>query len=182
MRKRACITGVVAASAGLLMAGTPAIADSADNDGVNVGNDNNVSVLPVQACGNNVAVLGAVVPLLSPQSNECVNAPIVDHPSVKPEKPKPEKPEKPEKPGHDHEKPEKPGHDHEKPEKPGHDHEKPEKPGHDHEKPEKPGHDHGKPEKPGHDHVPAPGGDVQPEELPAAPTPVAVAGHHAVTG
>ncbi|TDC95979.1 hypothetical protein E1161_03770 [Saccharopolyspora aridisoli] len=57
-------------------------ADSSDNDGVNVLNDNNVSVLPVQACGNKVAALGAVVPLLSPQSSECVNAPVVDHPSA----------------------------------------------------------------------------------------------------
>ncbi|MGP4019680.1 hypothetical protein [Saccharopolyspora sp. 5N708] len=57
-------------------------ADSADNDGINVLNDNNLSVLPIQACGNNVAVLGAVVPILSPQLNKCVNAPIVDHPKV----------------------------------------------------------------------------------------------------
>jgi hypothetical protein len=68
------------ATAGLLAFTPIAAADSADNDGVNVGNDNNVSLIPVQLCGNNVAVLGAVVPLLSPQVNECVNAPIVDHP------------------------------------------------------------------------------------------------------
>ncbi|TDD92058.1 hypothetical protein E1202_03695 [Saccharopolyspora karakumensis] len=57
-------------------------ADSSDNDGINVLNDNNLSVLPVQACGNNVAVAGAVVPILSPQTAECVNAPILDHPSA----------------------------------------------------------------------------------------------------
>ncbi|MCI2421617.1 hypothetical protein MOQ72_29705 [Saccharopolyspora sp. K220] len=57
-------------------------ADSADNDGINILNDNNASILPIQACGNNVAVLGIVLPILSPQLNECVNAPIVDHPKV----------------------------------------------------------------------------------------------------
>nr|WP_228046949.1 hypothetical protein [Saccharopolyspora sp. HNM0983] len=56
-------------------------ADSADNDGVNVLNDNNLSVLPVQACNNDIAVLGAVVPVLSPSEAECTNAPVVDHPS-----------------------------------------------------------------------------------------------------
>ncbi|GAB3284241.1 hypothetical protein [Parasphingorhabdus pacifica] len=81
MLKKAVV--VAGAAAGLMALAPVANADSADNDGVNVLNDNNISVLPVQACGNNVAVLGAVVPILSPQSNECVNAPIVDHPSIK---------------------------------------------------------------------------------------------------
>ncbi|MBQ6643887.1 MAG: hypothetical protein IJH84_23030 [Saccharopolyspora sp.] len=57
-------------------------ADSADNDGVNLLNGNNVSVLPVQACGTNAAVAGAVVPILSPQPSQCVNAPLTDHPSA----------------------------------------------------------------------------------------------------
>ncbi|SDX59125.1 hypothetical protein SAMN05216215_1012195 [Saccharopolyspora shandongensis] len=78
MLKKAAI--VAGAAAGLLALAPVANADSADNDGINIGNDNNLSVLPVQACGNNVAVLGAVVPILSPQLNNCVNAPIVDHP------------------------------------------------------------------------------------------------------
>ncbi|MEU5851820.1 hypothetical protein [Saccharopolyspora shandongensis] len=78
MLKKAAI--VAGAAAGLLALAPVANADSADNDGINIGNDNNVSVLPIQACGNNVAVLGAVVPILSPQINNCVNAPIVDHP------------------------------------------------------------------------------------------------------
>ncbi|TDD41576.1 hypothetical protein E1288_32200 [Saccharopolyspora elongata] len=61
--------------------GTAAFADSADNDGINAVNDNNVSAVPVQACGNNVgAAIGVVVPILSPQANNCVNAPVVDHP------------------------------------------------------------------------------------------------------
>ncbi|MGW3467384.1 hypothetical protein ACWDKQ_02685 [Saccharopolyspora sp. NPDC000995] len=80
MLKKAAI--VAGAAAGLLALAPVANADSADNDGINIANDNNVSVLPVQACGNNIAVAGAVVPILSPQLNNCINAPIVDHPKV----------------------------------------------------------------------------------------------------
>ena len=81
MRTAARIAGAtgVAATAMLALAG-PAFADSADNEGVNVGNDNNISAVPVQLCGNNAAVLGAVVPTLSPQTPSCVDAPVVDHP------------------------------------------------------------------------------------------------------
>ncbi|RKT83408.1 hypothetical protein SAMN05421805_105106 [Saccharopolyspora antimicrobica] len=78
MLKKAAV--VAGAAAGLLALAPVANADSADNDGINILNDNNASVLPIQACGNNVAVVGAVVPILSPQINHCVNAPIVDHP------------------------------------------------------------------------------------------------------
>lgn len=63
----------------MLAIGSPAFADSADNDGVNLLNDNNASVLPVQLCGNDVAVLGAVADVASPENTECVNAPIGDH-------------------------------------------------------------------------------------------------------
>lgn len=63
----------------MLAIGSPAFADSADNDGVNLLNDNNASVLPVQLCGNDVAVLGAVADVASPENTECVNAPIDDH-------------------------------------------------------------------------------------------------------
>ncbi|MGW3467383.1 hypothetical protein ACWDKQ_02680 [Saccharopolyspora sp. NPDC000995] len=80
MLKKAAI--VAGAAAGLLALAPVANADSADNDGINIANDNNVSVLPVQACGNNIAVAGAVVPILSPQLNNCINAPIVDHPKA----------------------------------------------------------------------------------------------------
>ncbi|GAA4612674.1 hypothetical protein [Saccharopolyspora hordei] len=79
LKKAAVVTG---AAAGLLALAPVAYADSADNDGINVLNDNNISVLPVQACGNDIAVLGAVVPLLAPQGDTCVNAPVVDHPEV----------------------------------------------------------------------------------------------------
>lgn len=80
MLKKAVI--VAGAVAGLLALAPVANADSEDNDGINLLNDNNVSVLPVQLCGNNVAVLGAVLPIASPNSSECVNAPIMDHPSA----------------------------------------------------------------------------------------------------
>ncbi|GAA0513332.1 hypothetical protein GCM10011581_04010 [Saccharopolyspora subtropica] len=80
MLKKAAI--VAGAAAGLLAVAPVANADSADNDGINILNDNNISAVPVELCGNNVAVLGAVVPLLSPQLSGCVNAPVVDHPRV----------------------------------------------------------------------------------------------------
>ncbi|RRO12597.1 hypothetical protein EIL87_23050 [Saccharopolyspora rhizosphaerae] len=71
--------GVAALS--IVTLGSTAFADTADNDGVNLLDDNNISAVPVQACGNNVgAAIGLVVPVLSPQSSECVNAPVVDHP------------------------------------------------------------------------------------------------------
>ena len=79
MRKTAGTIGAFIVGAGVLTGGT-AFADSTDNDGVNIGNDNNASVAPIQLCGNNVAVLGAVVPIASPQNVACTNAPIVDHP------------------------------------------------------------------------------------------------------
>ncbi|MCI2416676.1 hypothetical protein MOQ72_04515 [Saccharopolyspora sp. K220] len=83
MRTGARIASVATAAAAMLAVASPAFADSADNDGINVLEDNNVSAIPVQACGNNVGVLiGIVVPILSPQADQCVNAPIVDHPSA----------------------------------------------------------------------------------------------------
>ncbi|MFI0468254.1 hypothetical protein ACH347_29585 [Saccharopolyspora sp. 5N102] len=82
MRIATRVAGVAgAATLGVLSLGTAAFADSAENDGINAVNDNNVSAVPVQACGNNVgAAIGVVVPVLSPQANNCVNAPVVDHP------------------------------------------------------------------------------------------------------
>ncbi len=83
MRTSARVAGVATVAAGMLAVASPAFADSADNEGVNLGNDNNISAVPVQACSNNVgAAIGAAVPVLSPQTAECVNAPVVDHPSV----------------------------------------------------------------------------------------------------
>lgn len=84
MRIATRVAGVAGAAAlGVLSLGSTAFADSADNDGVNLLDDNNISAVPVQLCGNNVgALVGIVIPVLSPQTNECVNAPIVDHPST----------------------------------------------------------------------------------------------------
>ncbi|MEV0051685.1 hypothetical protein AB0H34_14440 [Saccharopolyspora shandongensis] len=80
MRTGARIAGVAAAAAAMMAIASPAFADSANNNGINLLDDNNVSAVPVQLCGNNVAVAAVVVPILSPQINNCVNAPIVDHP------------------------------------------------------------------------------------------------------
>lgn len=75
----AAATGV--AALGVMTLGSTAFADSDHNDGVNLLGDNNISAVPVQACANNVsAVLGLTVPVLSPQTAKCVNAPVVDHP------------------------------------------------------------------------------------------------------
>ncbi|MCI2422050.1 hypothetical protein MOQ72_31925 [Saccharopolyspora sp. K220] len=84
MRIATRVAGVAGAAAlGVMTLGTAAFADSADNDGINALDDNNVSAVPVQLCGNNVgALIGIVVPILSPQANDCVNAPIVDHPKA----------------------------------------------------------------------------------------------------
>ena len=80
MLKKAAIIG--GAAAGMLALAPVASADTHDNDGVNVLNDNNASVAPIQLCGNNIsAVVGVTVPVGSPQASECVNAPIVDHPT-----------------------------------------------------------------------------------------------------
>jgi len=146
VRKTTCLAGVVTATSGLLLSGVPALADTSDNDGLNIGNDNNASVAPVQACGNNVAVVGAVVPLLSPNTSQCTNAPIADHPS------------------HQHQGPSKPGKDEPAP------------------RPAAPQQPSGRAPQP------APAAEapsaVAPaaSELPAAPSPVAVDGHAAVTG
>ncbi|MEV4647627.1 hypothetical protein [Saccharopolyspora sp. NPDC049357] len=126
MRKTAYLAGALAmGTASMVIGGTQAFADSTDNDGVNVGNDNNMSVLPIQLCGNNIAILGAVVPVASPQNVVCgANAPIVEGPSEPPA------------------------------------------------------------EEPTEPPATQPPHEVSPgeESLPEAPAPVAVQGHHAVTG
>ncbi|PRW64906.1 hypothetical protein [Actinopolyspora mortivallis] len=77
LKKATAAVGV--AAAGMLAMAPIASADSKDNDGINLLNDNNISAVPIQLCNNDVAVLGAVVPILSPSGAKCVNAPIVDH-------------------------------------------------------------------------------------------------------
>ncbi|APU12896.1 MULTISPECIES: hypothetical protein [Actinoalloteichus] len=69
---------VAAAAAGLLMLAPAAHAGSYDNDGINILNDNQLSVLPIQLCGNNVAILGAIIPIASPQISHCTNAPQIN--------------------------------------------------------------------------------------------------------
>jgi hypothetical protein len=78
------IAGVTGATAiGMATLGATAFADSADNDGVNTANDNNTITAPVQTCALTV-VGGALgpIPVLSPNTNNCVNSPLVDHPSA----------------------------------------------------------------------------------------------------
>jgi hypothetical protein len=72
--------GIIAATAGLMAIGSPAFADSADNDGVNTGNDLNTITTPTQTCSNSLASVTSIL-FYSPQSNQCVNSPLVDHPS-----------------------------------------------------------------------------------------------------
>ncbi len=168
MGKTTYLVGSLAATAGLLVAGSPAFADSSDNDGINIGNDNNISVLPIQACGNNVAVLGVVAPILSPQKAQCVNAPIIDHPSAEKEEPEDDG----KKPDDDGKKPDDDG------DKPEDDGKKPDDEcDHNGDK-----CDGDKPEKgtePEEEHEGVGGGGA---ELPTAPTPEVVTGHAAVTG
>ena len=76
MLKKAVI--VAGAVAGLLALAPVANADSEDNDGVNVLNDNKVSV-PVQACGNSIPAVGAVLPLASSDSSGCAQGGVADH-------------------------------------------------------------------------------------------------------
>ncbi|SFT83962.1 hypothetical protein SAMN04487904_11060 [Actinopolyspora lacussalsi subsp. righensis] len=80
LKKTAATMGI--AAAGMVAMAPMASADSKDNDGINVLNDNNISAVPIQLCGNNVAVLGVVANVLTSQSSECVNAPVVDHPKA----------------------------------------------------------------------------------------------------
>ncbi|WP_245556169.1 hypothetical protein [Actinopolyspora mortivallis] len=85
MRTATRVAGAAGVAAmGMMTLGTSAFADSKDNDGINALDDNNISAVPIQACGNDIgAVIGLVIPILSPESSECVNAPVVDHPMSK---------------------------------------------------------------------------------------------------
>jgi hypothetical protein len=73
------VAGVAVLS--MLAAGSVALADSANNDGINTAEGLNTITAPVQNCSN--SVLGpALAHIMSPQSNKCVNAPLIDHPKV----------------------------------------------------------------------------------------------------
>lgn len=88
MRNKARVAGVVvAAAAGIMALGAPAFA-SEHNDvdvnhnheynGVNVLNENNVQV-PIGLCNNNVAGLGLVIPILSPQTAGDCSTAVIDN-------------------------------------------------------------------------------------------------------
>lgn len=67
------------AATGLVMAAPLAMADSHDDDGINAVNGNNISAVPVQLCGNDVAaVIGVIANIASPDITNCVNAPITE--------------------------------------------------------------------------------------------------------
>ncbi|GAA1092213.1 hypothetical protein [Nocardiopsis composta] len=74
MMRKFAIAGLVAGAAlgSVLMAGPAQAGDSSDQQ-----YNQNLQVLPVQLCNPNVAVLGATVPILSPQTTgDCTNGPI----------------------------------------------------------------------------------------------------------
>lgn len=81
LSKARTITGVVAAAAGLLALATPAFAADVDHNseynGINAGNGNNVQV-PIGVCNNNVALLGLVVPIGSPQTVGHCSTAVID--------------------------------------------------------------------------------------------------------
>jgi hypothetical protein len=77
LKKAAVVAG---AGVGLMAMAPVANADSAGNDGVNIANDNNISIAPIQICGTTITAVGPLVEVLSPNRNTCVNAPLVDHP------------------------------------------------------------------------------------------------------
>lgn len=87
MRTSVRVSTAAAIAAGLMSLGAPAFADSHGDNGLNLLDDNNLSVLPIQVCntGEIVPVLSDVVDLLghpqsqSPDTNNCANAPIQDH-------------------------------------------------------------------------------------------------------
>ncbi len=81
MRTSVRIACAALAAAGLSSVAAPAFADSIKDEGVNAIDDNNASVLPIQACNDNVAAaVGIIIPVLSPADAHCTNAPVVDHP------------------------------------------------------------------------------------------------------
>jgi hypothetical protein len=89
VRKTTGLMGAVAIGSGLIATGAPAYADSTNNNGVNLLDGNNVSVLPIQLCPGSSGILSDIVKVgsgsaLSPQTTNCVNAPIIDHPRAAP--------------------------------------------------------------------------------------------------
>ncbi|MFW5420502.1 hypothetical protein J0910_28205 [Nocardiopsis sp. CNT-189] len=74
MMRKFAVAGLVAGAAlgSVLMAGPAQAHDSSDQQ-----YNQNLQLVPVQLCNPNVAVLGANVPILSPQTaGDCTNGPI----------------------------------------------------------------------------------------------------------
>ena len=75
LKKAAVLTG---AAAGLMVLAPVANADSAGSDGLNLLNDSKVSV-PVQACGDTIPVVGAVLKVGATGTHSCVGSGLKDH-------------------------------------------------------------------------------------------------------
>ncbi|TQN33075.1 hypothetical protein FHX37_3073 [Haloactinospora alba] len=76
MLRRLCMAGAVAGAAmgAVLMAGPAQASDHGGDQQFN----QNLQVLPIEVCNANVGVLGASVPLGSPQkTGDCTNGPAV---------------------------------------------------------------------------------------------------------
>lgn len=84
MRTSVRVSTMAAIAAGLMSLGAPAFADSTGNNGLNLLDDNDISVLPVQACPGKLTVLSDLIPVLNTTSNSpnnvtCGQTPIKDH-------------------------------------------------------------------------------------------------------
>lgn len=90
VRNKARVAGVIAmAAAGMMVLGAPAFAATSHGqrddvdinhnhvyNGINLLNENNIQI-PIGICGNNVGILGAAIPVLSPQTTDnCASASI----------------------------------------------------------------------------------------------------------
>ena len=74
MLRKFAVAGLVAGAAlgSVLMAGPAQAGDGSDQQF-----NQNLQLVPVQVCNANVAVLGATVPILSPQTTgDCTNGPV----------------------------------------------------------------------------------------------------------
>jgi hypothetical protein len=87
VRKTMCLLGSVLAGSGLTCIGMPAYADSTgNNDGIGLLNGDNISIAPIQVCGESSSLVGAgaISDLISGRNESssnanCANAPVVDH-------------------------------------------------------------------------------------------------------
>lgn len=80
MRTTTRLAGVAAASAAMMAIASPAFADSAENDGINAANDNNIQA-NVPVCGNDISAVAVPLSLLSPEMASCTTGDVNDHSS-----------------------------------------------------------------------------------------------------